>query len=167
MTKKDTGGPASCKWCEKPPHIRQGRIMLCDVHYRISSMRSAAKRHGKACPSTGEIESLIPNPFVCIGCDREMHWLRGTGPVSQQATLQHDRNGEIKIICFGCNTRHASHPDDTFYEIPNGHKFCPDCREVKPQSNFSKDASRPIGLKSYCKPCSSKRHEKWRNKNAY
>ena len=165
MTDKHDGGPALCAWCEEPAHIKQGRILLCQVHYRISSMRILAKRDGKVSPSRDEIEAAIPNPLICSCCDREMNWLRSDG-ASTQITLQHDRRGSIRLICLGCNVRHSVHPSDTFYTIPAGKKRCPDCEMVLPVADFSKDRSRPIGLKSYCRPCASIRNKSWRKARA-
>lgn len=162
---KDGGAAASCAWCERPRHIKQGRIWLCEVHYRISSMRTRAKRDGKSVPSKEGIEALIPSPFVCAGCDRSMVWLRQHG-ASQQATLQHDRSGALRIICLACNTRHAQHPGDSYYEIPTDHKRCPDCEKVLPRSAFAMDRSRPIGLKAYCRPCSAARFKHWSGSHA-
>lgn len=154
-----------CAWCERPSHIRQGRILLCAVHYRISSMRSRAKRDGKVAPDRREIEALIPSPFVCECCGREMTWLRMKG-ASRQATLQHDRDGALRIICLACNTRHAQHPGDSFYHIPEGHKRCPDCEQVLPLASFAIDRSRPIGRKSYCRSCAAVRFKRWEARNA-
>jgi hypothetical protein len=165
MMAQNDGGPASCAWCAEAAHIRQGRIMLCAAHYRISSMRSRAKRDGKVLPDRKDIEAMIPSPFVCIGCSREMTWLRDRG-ASVQVTLQHDRDGSMRLICLGCNTRHAAHPSDTFYDIPSDQKFCPDCTRVLPRTSFAADRSRPIGLKSYCRECSSARFKKWSVRNA-
>lgn len=165
MTGNPKDGGAACAWCERPAHIRQGRIMLCAVHYRISSMRARAKRDGKIVPSRAEIEALVPTPFVCFGCDRAMNWLRSDG-ASTQVTLQHDRSGHLRLICLGCNTRHALHPGDTYYEIPAGHKRCFDCEQVKPFEEFPVARSRPIGRYSYCRPCTSIRFKKWSNQHA-
>jgi hypothetical protein len=162
MTKIDDG---TCAWCDRPSHIKQGRIVLCDQHYRMSSMRSRARRDGKKVPSRAQIEAMIPRPFVCGACERPMVWLRCHG-ASQQATLQHDRSGSMRIICLGCNTRHAQHPDDSFYAVPHGHKRCPDCEQVLPRKSFVADRSRPIGLRSYCRRCSSIRFKNWSTSHA-
>lgn len=156
--------PPVCAWCDAPSHIRQGRIFLCAIHYRISTMRACAKRNAKATPTRQQIEGMIPSPFVCSCCKRPMTWLRETG-TSQQATLQHDRSGEMRIICFACNTRHAQHPGDSFYAVPENHKSCPDCETVKPLEAFAVDRSRPIGRRSYCRPCAAKRFKKWEVRN--
>lgn len=149
-TVKD-GGPALCAWCSQPSHIRQGRINLCAMHYRISSMRSRAKRDGKLVPSREAIEAMANVSMSCFACGQEMHWLREEG-ASGQVTLQHDRDGSLRLLCLGCNTRHAQHPGDSYYDIPSDHKWCPDCGKVLPLSSFSIDRSRPIGRKSYCRP---------------
>lgn len=161
MTTKDTGGSECCAWCDRRAHIRQGRILLCVMHYRISSMRARAKRDGKMVPTREQIEGLAAGPMVCGGCGEAMSWLRGFN-ASKQATLQHDRDGGIRLLCLGCNTRHSLHPDDSFYALPAGHKRCPDCEKVLPHSAFTVDRSRPIGLKSYCRGCSAIRHKNWR-----
>lgn len=158
MIDKDDGGPA-CAWCDKPSHIKQGRIFLCAAHYRMSSMRARAKRDGKYVPSLGVLETLAEN-MKCDGCGEEMHWLRSDG-ARLQATLQHDRDGLVRLLCLSCNTRHAQHPGDTFYNVPDGHKLCQGCKEVLPHASFWKDRSRPIGLKSYCKSCAADRYRKW------
>lgn len=160
------GGPAfNCAWCDRPRHIRQGRIWLCEIHYRISSMRSRAKRDGKYVPTRHEIEALATD-MTCCGCGKQMHWLRSFG-ASLQVTLQHDRSGAIRLLCLGCNTRHSVHPGDEFYVVLSGQKRCPDCGQTLPASSFARDMSRPIGLKTYCRDCSSIRHKNWRASHAY
>lgn len=157
--------PSSCAWCARPSHIRQGRNMLCAMHYRIATMRANATRRGKFAPTRHQLEALIPDPFVCSCCQREMTWLRLNG-ASVQATLQHDRNGDVRIICLACNTRHAQHPGDSFYNVPPGHKRCPDCDANKPLNDFPVDRSRPIGRKSYCRPCCAARFKQWSARDA-
>lgn len=157
--------PPACAWCERPSHIKQGHILLCAMHYRIANMRTRAKRDGKLVPARVAIEALAPSPFECCCCQRPLTWLRENG-ASQQATLQHDRDGGLRIICLACNTRHAQHPGDTFYAIPGGHKRCPDCEQVLPLASFVIDRSRPVGRKSYCRPCSAARFKQWSARNA-
>jgi hypothetical protein len=157
--------PATCAWCERRSHIRQGRIWLCAAHYRISSMRTRASRDGKPVPTRQGIEALVPHPFVCGCCARGMTWLRESG-ASRQATLQHDRNGGLRIICLGCNTRHAMHPGDSFYDIPAGQKRCGGCDQVLPVDAFAVDRSRPIGRKGRCRACASADFKKWSKRHA-
>lgn len=164
MSEQKDGGPALCAWCDQPSHIRQGRILLCVKHYRFSGMRSRAKRDGKTVPTRDQLEAIIPEPFNCPACRRPMQWLRTLG-ASSQVTLQHDRSGELKLICLACNTRHAQHPGDSFYDIPEGKKRCPNCDQVLPLAGFAVDRSRPMGRKSFCRACSSVVHTLWRRKN--
>jgi Recombination endonuclease VII len=37
--------------------------------------------------------------------------------------------------------------------VPDGHKWCPECGEVKPLSAFPRNRSMPSGYMTYCKPC--------------
>jgi hypothetical protein len=38
-------------------------------------------------------------------------------------------------------------------EVPDGHKWCPDCGLVKPLQDFVRNTSQPSGRAPYCKPC--------------
>lgn len=157
------GGPAFCS-CGQPAHKRQGNRKLCAMHYRIANMRSRAKRDGKTVPTTTQIETLAAD-MTCPGCGHLMHWLREEG-ASLQATLQHDRDGSIRLLCLGCNTRHASHPGDSFYLRKPGEKFCSKCMRFLSSSYFARDRSRPSGLKASCRACSAIQHKNWRTSRA-
>ncbi|MEO3870880.1 endonuclease domain-containing protein [Nonomuraea sp. B12E4] len=37
--------------------------------------------------------------------------------------------------------------------IPEGHKYCPRCEEVKPVTEFGRNRAEKSGLTAYCKPC--------------
>ena len=76
MSKPDN--PFACAWCDEAAHIRQGRVMLCATHYRISSMRARAARDGKMVPTRDEIASLAAQSMTCVGCKRPMNWLRSS-----------------------------------------------------------------------------------------
>ena len=162
--KKNDGAPVtSCKWCLMPAYIKQGRIWLCKIHYRFSSMRANAKRHGKVVPSVELLDSfLTPDYAICKGCNRKMNWLDKDGK-STVITLQHDRNGTMRFLCRACNTRHANRPGDSFYDDPKNKKLCPDCNQWKEFNAFSIDRHfRWMDRKTYCKECSNDRHKRWR-----
>lgn len=161
MAQKD-GGPARCKWCDGKAARKQGRIWLCAKHYRFQQMRVRAKRDGKSVPSYQELEGMA---MRCPGCGVPMHWLISDGQRSGQATLQHDRSGLMRLLCLGCNVRHAAHPGDEFYHVPHEHKRCGACGDVKPFAAFVTDRSRPIGLKSSCRECSRVQHLEWVSRN--
>jgi len=38
-------------------------------------------------------------------------------------------------------------------EVPEGHKYCPRCEEVKPATEFGRNRALKSGLTNYCKPC--------------
>jgi Recombination endonuclease VII len=44
--------------------------------------------------------------------------------------------------------------------VPDGHKWCPDCGEIKPLSGFGRNAAAKSGVTSYCKPCHNTRGKK-------
>lgn len=155
---------AVCKWCVEPGYKIQGSILLCAKHYRMQTMRTRAKRDGKVVPSYELLERLSVN-MVCVKCKRTMTWLRTLG-VSQQASLQHDHSGEIKIICLGCNSSHRHNPNDSFYSIPDDHKFCKHCKLVLPLNRFHKDSHNSTGVTSHCRKCNTIKHGEWSRKNA-
>jgi recombination endonuclease VII len=41
-------------------------------------------------------------------------------------------------------------------EIPEGHKWCPECGEVKPLESFPRNERTRSGYMTYCKPCHNK-----------
>ena len=49
----------------------------------------------------------------------------------------------------------SRHPRET--QVPEGHKWCPDCSTVKPVEDFVRNASQPSGRAPYCKPCHNAR----------
>lgn len=134
------------------------------IRARIKNMRSSAKRDGKYVPTPSEIRNAIPSPFLCPACGIKMNWKRSAG-AKTQATLQHDRSGDIKIICASCNSRHHHYDGDSFYDLPQGKKRCSDCKEVLSTDDFFVDKSTFTGRKSCCKACSTKRVYQWRAKN--
>ncbi len=167
MREPKASRPALCKWCSEPSHIKQGRIWLCVKHYRFSTMRSTAKRFGKIVPSYQELEVLLSDTrgLVCKDCNRQMNWLSREGQ-STVVSLQHYRSGKLALVCRACNTRHAKYKADTFCELPKDSKRCPSCGEIKKLSEFKGDFSgRWANRKTYCVPCSNKKHRDWVDKN--
>lgn len=45
-------------------------------------------------------------------------------------------------------------------DVPEGHKWCPDCGRVQPLSAFGRNAATKSGVTSYCKPCHNARGRK-------
>jgi hypothetical protein len=155
----------TCSICGMPSHIKQGNQLLCTMHYRFAQMKSNAKRHGKSVPSRIELAKMVENSkMVCRGCSRKMNWLSKEGQ-STVASLQHNRDGSMELLCRGCNTRHATFDGDSFYTLNKCFHVCRDCNQTLELNQFFKDRSRPLGIKSYCKNCSNKRHYEWTTNN--
>lgn len=155
-----------CKWCSSSATIKQGRIWLCDKHYRFQQMRVLAARKTKLVPEYSHLESMFAtlHEMQCPCCKEKMH-LRGKHGMSKVMTLQHDRSGNIRFMCLSCNTRHQHFDGDTFYTHDPSTHPCRDCGKVLPKDAFWKDRSRPLGIKSYCKECNNKRIKKWASNN--
>ena len=139
------------------------------VRKRMLQMRWAAKYNGKTVPSIAELEAMIPKDIVCPECKRKMNWFRKEGH-STVITLQHDRDGKHRILCQGCNVRHAFMRRDDFYKFPKDKKRCYVCGTVKPLTEFWTDNStRWMNKFGKCKPCGNKKHQEWvaRNREVY
>jgi hypothetical protein len=48
--------------------------------------------------------------------------------------------------------------------VPVGMKWCPDCDEVKPISEFARTVARADGIHTYCKPCHNARGQETRER---
>ncbi len=166
MSQNDGGPDRRCSRCSLPGHVRQGHQWLCPKHYRFGQMRVTAKRHGKQVPTHEQLEDLLreTDGMKCFGCGKIMNWLASSNQFLV-VSLQHDRDGTLRLLCRGCNTRHAVHPADTYYTLPNNAKWCSGCDLVLTRDSFYRDRSRPLGLKSSCKACSQKTHAAWRKRN--
>ena len=155
-----------CKWCGDEVFRKQGRIWLCKKHYRFQQMRVRAKSRGKAVPSYDWLEEQWRSiKGSCPVCHRDVNWLSKEGSATV-LTLQHDRNGDMRLLCLSCNVRHASFEDDSFYETDPNRRICPRCRRSLPWGAFCADNnSRWKNKKSYCRQCSTKYHNEWVIKN--
>lgn len=164
MGKLGTERAFRCKWCSRKAYVRQGRIWLCKKHYRFSQMRTCAKRHNKYVPTYEELELLTINTLqidkgkVCPECNRVMNWVKKDGS-STVVTLQHDRSGNIKLLCQSCNSRHSKYDGDSFYTRNKSKKLCPKCKDEKELSDFfnvKSSSKRWLNKGSYCKDCNRK-----------
>lgn len=119
-------------------------------------MRYDAKHKNKAVPTRMELESLAlqikADDMRCPCCRRTLHWL-GRDGISSVVTLQHDTNGDFRLICHACNTRHSKHPGDSFYEVMPGERRCFGCGDIKRKSEFYKNRAARDGLQTLCKEC--------------
>ena len=81
-------------------------------------------------------------------------------------TLQHWNDGRISLICRSCNSAHAhSKLGDEWANIPDEHKFCPMCENIKHIECFGNETRSPSGKNHLCKKCSSARSKEYYKKN--
>lgn len=167
VMRKDTGGTAfPCGRCDTPSVIRQGHQWLCAKHYRFGQMLANAKRRNKQVPTHDQLHQMLGADLICPDCGVQMNW-RSKDGAHTVATLQHYRDGSMAIVCLSCNTRHASMEGDSYREMPKDHKQCPGCKQIKPLSEFTLDASRsgPAKRKSKCRQCADMAVTEWKGKN--
>jgi hypothetical protein len=150
---KDKMVPGKCnKACGQPGTIMQGTNWLCDKHYRFQQMRISARRNGKTVPSWGKLERILPKDMICVVCKCTMNWRSKNGRKTV-ITLQHDESGEHRLICLSCNDKHGSGPKDLIYSIPDDHKHCPKCRQIKHKSQFGESKRSTSGCTPNCREC--------------
>lgn len=159
----------TCAHCKEPGNYRNGRQLFCAIHYRMKDMRTKAKVYGKTVPSREQIkilfDILVKNGMRCPGCQCLMHWTVRLGPLRSVVSLQHDRSGQIKLICQSCNTRHHHVKGDLFYEIPKGSKYCCGCNQILTLESFSSSSTSLLAVRSRCRKCSYELKKKWVNAN--
>lgn len=148
-----------CARCPRDATCCRNAAYYCDMHYRTLQMRHDAQSSGKPIPARELVESLadslVEKNLICSVCERKMNWLKKDG-ISTTISLQHDRSGEYRLICLGCNVQHQFYDGDSFYTTPATHKHCRKCGETKPLSEFYKkkvNKSCPRGIGSWCKCC--------------
>ena len=134
--------------------------------YRLKQMRTHSKYYGKSSPSRDDLLLLIPKDMKCPSCEVKMIW---TAPkkvgLRRVISLQHDRSGKIRLICFSCNSRH-SHlkcSESVFYSMGRDKKYCNGCQRVKSINDFWADNSNSstVKRKGRCKICAYKSHRRW------
>ena len=137
--------------------FRLGRSGLkCELHHRISRMRRGCTQRNLHAPSEQELESLFNtlDKMRCPVCGDKMQLM----PEGRKGlvTIQHDRDGNVRLLCLACNVRHSDYPADTFYEKHQSEKWCNHCRQFRPLSRFNCDIHHKNGKRSWCKDCDNK-----------
>jgi hypothetical protein len=69
--------------------------------------------------------------------------------------------GKPKRFLVGHNSRYIGSPPD----VPNGKKWCGECKQIKDVSEFYSHRNTLDGLQGRCKDCGRKYHKKWRENN--
>jgi hypothetical protein len=144
----------TCTQCDRTGVVFKCNRWLCEIHFRIQCMRDSASFKGKFVPDKHLLfvlaEQVEANAMKCSHCSQIMVW-RGEKGQRNVVSLQHDRDGGIRLLCFDCNFNHRYFPGDTFYTTPRGWKYCPKCSTAKPPGDFYRQGNGK--LKSYCKAC--------------
>lgn len=143
-----------CAKCEQAGFRFRGDRWLCVVHNRFDTMANIARKRGKQIPTHDEFAamaaSVMADGMKCPHCRITMEWHGDRH--SATVSLQHDRNGEMRFMCMGCNCRHRNFPGDTFYDYPPNWRFCKLCNTAKPPTDFYNPmaSGRP---QAYCRTC--------------
>ncbi len=145
---------SKCTQCDRPGAVFKCNRWLCDIHFRIQCMRDSASAKGKFVPNKlllyALAEQVEAGGMKCSHCSQSMVW-RGEKGQRNVVSLQHDRSGEVRLLCLDCNFNHRHFPGDSYYTTPIGWKYCPKCQTAKRPDEFYR--RRNGKLKSYCKEC--------------
>ncbi len=144
-----------CLKCGDEGKKKRGNAWYCIKHNRYIQIRAHSKSCGNAVPSHEELDSMVAaldSELHCPACGRKMNWNRKD---NHQAvlTIQHDHSGEMRLICMSCNVRHAAYENDSYYDLPPGHKRCPRCNQILPYSDFAPCSGRFMGVQQRCHDC--------------
>lgn len=130
---------------------------------RVRQAINNSKSRGIAVPSfdklSGMFAALGESP-KCPVCERGMSLSLADGTKTKGeartsvVTVQHDRDGGFRLICFGCNLKHWTHDGDTFYKHGAGYRRCAYCGNVKPIAEFIREHKDGREVREqYCSPC--------------
>jgi len=83
----------------------------------------------------------------------------GRGSYCEDCFNARSRAGSVKRI-------RETHDRDvrSIREVPDGHRYCPDCGSTKPLADFPRNHGSGTGYAAYCKPCHHARGEESRDR---
>ena len=161
------GDSMNCRYCGLPGERQYNKHWHCKKHARFTQMRIAARYYKKTVPTIEALEIMgreIGPSLSCPHCKQQMNWFANDGAGST-VTLQHDRSGEMRLLCHSCNIQHAYYPGDTFYEVPLGMKHCKRCEKTLLLTEFGQAKEGRNGKRFYCKKCHSEYNRELRLRN--
>ncbi len=120
-------------------------------------MRSKATNKRKFVPTSKECEILlfIDCPTMkCPICNKKMIWHKSLGELRNVISLQHNNNGTVNFICYGCNAAHgASQLGDSYFCMPKNYKYCSSCKNTLLTDKFHRYNNSRDGYAYICKRC--------------
>lgn len=133
-----------CSRCSNASYKVRSKQSLCQMHYRITQMRDTARARNKAVPTVEQLEEmfsqLISDGMLCPICRQNMPLTGIRNGKRHVVSLQHDNDGELRLICMNCNMAHATFPGDEFYNnTPGETAYCPRCLKILPYTDFYKN----------------------------
>jgi hypothetical protein len=159
---------ASCSQCTSEATFVDKHRRFCNKHYRFNQMRQDSWTRHKVKHSVSELEDLLPVNMKCPRCKVDMIWRRSQSQkgIANQITIQHWNDGTIGFLCHRCNTQHGSMDDQSFQLMSLDHKYCPDCKNIKHESEFSLKSSRALLKRnSICNLCNGLKSKEWKSQN--
>lgn len=157
-----------CPDCESNGVVKIGNRCYCRMHARIRQMRTTANARAKFVPSRSELETMFASlhNMECPLCTKTMLWSVGlTESRSAVVTLQHDNDGNIRLLCFGCNARHSAYGDAIYSKDLSKH-VCTQCKQELPKSEFLVYTEGTSGVRSWCKKCNCEIQKQYRKRRA-
>ena len=150
--------------CEREGEKRHSATLVyCRRCYRVMKILDYCHRNYPDRATTwNEVAALwqeAERTGDCPHCRKPMTLYSEDGKRRGLATIQHYDDGRLGVICFTCNLAHSkSQLRDKLFDLPSGHKFCPDCQTSKPKSEFHITHRDLNGHVTYCKPCQNARN---------
>lgn len=151
--------------CSRPAEVFYFSKNRCAICHKTDQMRRNAKVRGKVVPSFEWCEDRLKASTKCDkpSCVKELTLVTpfgqkpGKGTLKDVASLQHNNDGSLGILCVGCNSGHmGSKLGDAYFDLDVDEKLCPACDTIKSRaSDFSKNAYKTDGISNECKPCAS------------
>src|SRR3954454_11836806 len=92
------------------------------------------------CKDCGELKSLEDFPRNAALRDGRAIYCRPCTAVRQRASRERMAAAESRTLRIN-------------RDVPDGHRWCPDCQTIKPLDEFPRNRSGRQGRGGYCKPC--------------
>jgi len=165
--------PCSRPGCNERGILPNGTAAYCPKHMRTKKMMDGCKRHGKDNPGRKwldrELDKVEANGMRCPLCGCSVVFKGNRSKVGNVISLQHDNDGNMRLICVTCNVKHQTMGDSIYKHGPDKRR-CNRCKEVLHRSRFGKFRNSERGRErehSYCRECNkARRRDYWKKISA-